>query len=151
MSDFRPVPGFPRYEVSNDGRVRRPETIDSQGRKAHGRDLKPETTREGYKRVVLTPGRHHRSVHRLVMEAFVGPSTLVINHINSDPGDNRLENLEYCTQEHNVHHSQAHGRRNQTLTPIQRAEIRASGMSAKDAAEQYGISYKYAWKLLNSI
>jgi hypothetical protein len=150
MPVFRPVPGFPLYEVSDDGRVRRPETVDRYGRKAWGRELKQETTREGYKRVLLMPGRHHKSVHRLVLEAFVGPSSLVINHINNDPGDNRLENLEYCTQLHNVHHSQTLGKRRQVLTPTQRLEIRSSGLTAKQASAKYGITYKYAWQLLRS-
>lgn len=36
-------------------------------------------------------------VHRLVMLAFVGESDLVVNHVNENPSDNRIENLEYCT------------------------------------------------------
>ena len=150
MPTFLPVLGFPNYEVSDDGRVRRPETVDRYGRKAWGRDLRQETTREGYKRVLLMPGRCHKAVHRLVLEAFVGPSQQVVNHINSDTSDNRLENLEYCTQQHNVHHSQAHGRRPQSLSPAQRAEIRSSGLRPAEVAARYSITYKYAWKLLSS-
>ena len=46
-------------------------------------------------------------VHRLVMEAFVGlrPHDMVTNHKNGDKGDNRLENLEYCTQQENIDHA----------------------------------------------
>ena len=151
VAEFRPVDGFPGYEVSSDGRVMRPETVDSQGRRAYGKELRQETNREGYKRVLLMPGRKHKTVHRLVMEAFVGPSDLVINHINSDPGDNRLENLEYCTQKYNVHHAQMFGKRPQVLTPLERDEIKRGSLSAKEVAKKYDVSYKYAWSVLNSI
>jgi len=40
------------------------------------------------------------------MLAFVGPRPdgAHINHINSNPADNRLENLEYCTPRENMDH-----------------------------------------------
>lgn len=46
------------------------------------------------------------SVHSLVMLAFVGPRPpgAHINHINSDPADNSVENLEYCTLRENIDH-----------------------------------------------
>lgn len=46
----------------------------------------------------------NRKAHRLVMETFIGKSELVVNHINGIIQDNRLENLEYCTQKENVRH-----------------------------------------------
>ena len=43
-------------------------------------------------------------VHREVMRAFKGDSSLHVNHINGDKLDNRLENLEYVTQLRNTNH-----------------------------------------------
>ena len=50
--------------------------------------------------------RRHR-VHRLVAEAFKpNPNILpIVRHLNDDPTDNRVENLEWGTQRDNVHDS----------------------------------------------
>lgn len=47
-------------------------------------------------------------VHRVVLEAFHGPSprpNMDCNHINGIKSDNRPENLEWCTRSFNVLHS----------------------------------------------
>ena len=46
--------------------------------------------------------RKYFMVHRVVAAAFLGPSKMQIDHINSDPSDNRLENLEYVTPRENI-------------------------------------------------
>lgn len=74
-----------------------------------GKQLKPETCRNGYKRVLLISmenKRCHKLVHRLVAEAFI-PNNLnlpQVNHIDGDKSNNHYLNLEWCTQqENNVH------------------------------------------------
>ena len=99
MARLMIIPGL--YEVSNiDGKVRNVKT---------GRLLKPETARHGYLRVVLCKNRKHTtfSVHRLVAQVFIpNPDNLpVVNHINEDKTDNRVENLEWSTYKHNSEHS----------------------------------------------
>ncbi len=87
------------YQVSNKGRVR-------SFYKWHGtenRILKEGSTDLNYKLVVLTKNKipQTRFVHRLVMMAFVGKSELFVDHINNNPSDNRLENLQYLTARQN--------------------------------------------------
>jgi len=49
--------------------------------------------------------RHHQLLlHRIVMEAFIGISDLSVNHKDGDKSNNKLENLEYCTDSFNELH-----------------------------------------------
>lgn len=67
--------------------------------------------RTGYMRVgVRIDGTlRNLSVHRAVALAFLGAPApdQVVNHINENRADNRLENLEWTTQKGNIHHSLA--------------------------------------------
>ena len=70
--------------------------------------LKPDTDR-GYKRVTFSNGDKAKkhSVHRLVASAFLpNPENKpCVNHIDGDPSNNELSNLEWCTYSENEIHS----------------------------------------------
>lgn len=94
---WRSTPICADFEVSNLGRVRRP----------NGLVLKTwalNTT--GYLQVQALDRRKHL-VHRLVASAFVDGfrTGLVVNHKNGDRADNRSENLEWVTRSENERHS----------------------------------------------
>lgn len=96
---MKKVVGFENwYSVTNDGYVF-----------SHHRDvwLKPSKVGAGYHRVGLyyLGKTHNRYVHRIVAEAFIGPSNgREINHKNGDKTDNRVENLEWVTRSQNNQH-----------------------------------------------
>lgn len=117
-----PVVGFEDfYSVSDEGRVRsedrRITQVNRHGeyeRVMKGRILKPSVDkRSGYALVGLSRGGVYgsRRVHQLVLEAFVGPQPtgVVTRHLNGDPGDNRLCNLQYGTQSENLNDVVRHG------------------------------------------
>jgi hypothetical protein len=109
---WKPVRGFESlYAVSDRGRVR---SMHKYGRPAKGGILAQQSNRKGYERVCLTGhGRHFTVVvHRLVLDAFVGPQPTPkheTNHKNGRKPDNRVENLEWVTPVENNAHSVANG------------------------------------------
>lgn len=112
IDKWRDVVGFEGlYLVSDQGEIksverRKTNNGGTQFVNERIRVLTPD--RDGYLKVCLSKnGRHYvKSVHRLVAEAFIpNPYNLpVINHINEDKQDNRVENLEWCTVQHNTMH-----------------------------------------------
>ena len=122
--EWRPVVGFEgSYEVSSLGRVRSLDrTISNplpsgtvRRQQVKGRILKPGVAKcGGYLYVNLSRGNknqrsHH--VHRLVMDAFVGPlpDLMQTRHLNGDPSDCRLANLAYGTPAENGLDKRRHG------------------------------------------
>ena len=87
------------YMVSNLGRV---ENINT------GYVLAPIMNRDGYLLVRLSNKGKQKNylIHRLVAIAFLpNPDNLPqINHINEVKTDNRLINLEWCTNEYNINY-----------------------------------------------
>lgn len=108
--EWRPINDFVgEYEVSNLGRVKSLDRliITSHGvrRMVRGRVLGSNVPSSRYCYVSLKGSRYNRKAftHVLVAEHFIGekPDGLVIDHINNDSRDNRVENLQYITQRHN--------------------------------------------------
>lgn len=97
------------YEVSDHGNVRsvdrEVEQRNGVKRRFSGRMLR-QSNLNGYRTVSLNrPGvNERRTVHRMVLEAFVGPRPegLEACHANHDRKDNRLENLRWDTRKANA-------------------------------------------------
>jgi flavin-dependent thymidylate synthase len=87
---WREIPGWPNYEVSSEGRVRR---LGCEPKK-------PTIGANGYNVVSLSDGTTTvYTVHTLVMRAFVGPRPdgAEARHLNSNRADARLSNLEWAS------------------------------------------------------
>jgi hypothetical protein len=103
---WRPVVGFEKiYRVSDAGRVMHQATQRILKAGGISRYRAVGLYRFAGDKMV------RREIHRLVAEAFMGPHPgMVVHHKNSDRHDNRLENLEWCTQAQNLAYSRAEGK-----------------------------------------
>ena len=127
---WKQVPGAPGYEVSVSGEVRSFRVSPA------GRVLRQSDDAYGYRMVrPCVEGKSvSKKVHRLVLEAFVGPCPpgMQCRHLNGDRADNRLENLAWGTPAQNRADQRRHGteiageaHHAATLTAAQVAEARA--------------------------
>lgn len=93
------------YEVSDEGRVASLDRTTRDGRRIRGRILSPAASKAGYLHVsfVVDGHRETRSVHRIVLESFIGPRPdgMEACHGKGGPSDNRLSNLRWGTHSEN--------------------------------------------------
>ena len=99
LSKFKPIPGFPKYCVSSDGKV-----YSYKQKKL----LKPSLSTRGYFQYHLINAKgiaKWQLAHRLVAEAFVPnddpENKKCINHKDLNRKNNDYANLEWCTYEYN--------------------------------------------------
>ncbi len=117
IEEWRPIRDVPGYEASDLGRVRSLDrTIIGPGglaQRRKGRILRPSRSR-GYEQVSLVDPDHrvlYRSVHRLVMETFVGPRPPgnEVRHRDGVRDNNQLSNLSWGTHSSNELDKVGHG------------------------------------------
>lgn len=88
------------YYISNMGEIKNITT---------GRILKQQTNDRGYKvvRVTINRKKYTFKPHREVAKAFIpNPENKPqVNHINGNKNDNRVANLEWCTNQENADHA----------------------------------------------
>ena len=103
--EWKPIKDYEGlYEVSNDGRVRRIRFINGSHDFEKIKECKQTLNTWGYMTVNLSKNgkSNTKRVHRLVANAFLGDSTLQVDHIDGNKQNNRLDNLEYVTPKENT-------------------------------------------------
>lgn len=106
MEVWRRIPGYPNYEVSSYGRVRRRDSRQLL-------TLRPY--KEGYREAALyKKGKmHFLRVHRLVALTFLGkppPGKNIVCHIDDVKHNNRLSNLKWGSRLDNAADAIRNGR-----------------------------------------
>jgi hypothetical protein len=173
---YREVVGIPGYRVGDDGSVwscRRHRPI--KGKRGGSlsylslpwKKLKPSPRRDGrlcvgIPREFQNTGATVKSVHRLVLEAFIGlaPDGCECCHNNGNASDNRLSNLRWDTKTSNSadafrHGTAIRGEKSKLckLTELSVASMRneyATGLFAqRQLSEKYGVSVMVVNRIVN--
>lgn len=97
------------YQVSNFGNIKSKQKITNGKYGFHiqrEKIIKTHIHKSGYVIVLLCKKGKQKSyrVHRLVANAFLekNKDKQYVNHINGIKNDNRVENLEWCSQKENI-------------------------------------------------
>lgn len=144
MEKWKAIPGFEGYEVSDQGNVRSYRKRNSKQLYSIPHLLKTTTDKKSGRQIVNL--RHDgktylKRISPLVMLAFVSPRPdgMEVCHNNSNPKDDRLENLRYDTHLGNL-------RDRLDLSDAQVIEMRErrakNRQQIKVIAEEFGIDYR---------
>ena len=94
VEEWRAVEGYPEYDVSNIGQVRRRTT---------GRILRPSIVSGYYKVNLYNDGRiSNKAIHQLVARAFIGEADgRCVDHRDRSKLNNNINNLRYVSNAEN--------------------------------------------------
>jgi hypothetical protein len=167
IEEWRDIIGYEGlYQVSNIGRVKTMARLHREDRPYMKKErlMNPPVNSSGYPQVCLYKGKKGviQSVHRLVATAFLErkPEDRVINHIDGNKQNNRIDNLEWCTYGHNQAHAIRTGlivlpkgedAYNARITNLQRLSIPtmyAEGITQRQIARIMGIAQQTVSKIV---
>lgn len=153
VEEWRAIPEWESYEVSNIGRIRSVDRViyekpTNKARRLKGKVMTLKFDQHGYKQVQMNHNGKRKlfKVHRAVAMAFIpNPKNKpCVNHKDNNPANNMVENLEWCTLKENAQWMLKQGRANRTeqwisrlvksLEPTRRPVI---GISLSDGTKIY--------------
>ena len=140
--EWRPIVGYEGlYEVSNTGQVRSLDMYVKSKSKSYrlhkGKVLSPGKDTDGYLKVCLSCNGKNKMffVHRLAAQAFIpNPDNLPeINHKDENPGNNSVDNLEWCDRSYN----NTYGTRQDKVRDTNIKNGYWTGLSRKESTKKY--------------
>lgn len=149
LEEWRPIPGFPKYEASTQGQIR-----SLYGKRS--KILKPGINRDGYLHVGLHLNKVQKTwmVHVLVALTFIGerPEGQCIRHLDGNPANNHPSNLCYGSLAENSNDRKHTGARGWKLNPRKVRVIRGlfnCGFTKQRLLQLFGISRVHLNRILS--
>ncbi|GGE47652.1 hypothetical protein GCM10011517_14340 [Actibacterium pelagium] len=149
---FFRIPGYENYAIDKGGRI--------YSKKKKNGFLKPWTEKNnGYQRVELRDNPERREkpfVHDLVLRTFKGNRPnfeYVARHLNDDPEDNRVENLEWGSRRQNSKDS-LQNKGQPALSDGEKSQIAKlykSGNTQTEIANKFGVSQRTISRIISGI
>jgi HNH endonuclease len=164
---FREIRGFTGYWIGSEGSLW--SFRDNSGRaKERCKPIRPAVMDSGHLKKHLTDDWGHRRncyIHRLVLEAFIGPpsrESLECRHLDGRPSNNNVVNLAWGTRRENIrdrdviHRTTARGGSypHVHLHPediVTMYDLCEDGMLVKDIAAEFQIDPSEASKILKGV
>lgn len=147
---WKDISGFEGlYQVSNFGRVK---SFYKHKTHAPGSVIQGSINTKGYQCVNLykKDNKASKRVHQLVAQAFIDnpENKPQVNHIDGVKTNNRVDNLEWCTNTENSHHAFRTG----LIKPLKGESNGRAKLTEKDviiirALHQEGVDYKILTKV----
>lgn len=158
---WKPIPGYEGlYEASSQGRIRTAEGKTTSSAWADRRVWQQRIMKQKWHkrkngkhedaRVCLWKDGKEKTylVSRLVAMSFLPMpfDKLTVNHIDGNPSNNRIDNLEWCTHQENVQHAfdtglQRNSQKPVVLTSTDGHELRFASMSEASRYLERGNGY----------
>lgn len=116
---YSQIDGFPDYYITESGRIFS-KRLRGYEKSPKLHELKPKNPGKDnkYLNIILCNdrGQYTKSIHRLVAEYFVPGyfDGAVVNHIDGNNRNNSYDNLEWVTQNENIHKSYITSQKDQT-------------------------------------
>lgn len=151
---MRPIPHFPNYFATQDGRIYSTMRVVPKF-------LKPKLNRGGYEVVVLMRNgvRHNRCVHQLILDTYKGfrPEGMEACHNDGNQRNNYVTNLRWDTHESNVldrilhgsHVGEKNGRATITEEAVRliREDYHSRMYTHAQISSKYGMTYEQVWRI----
>ena len=150
---WRDVPSFPGYQASSDGQIKRLATLGADGRRLRELVLSQSRNTGGYfvTSILAQAGRRYQAqpVHRLICEAFHGPSPAdkpFALHNDGSKDNNVPDNLRWGSPAENTADRVLHGTEilgeDHALAKLTEGDIRrirSSPLKQTELADIYGV------------
>ncbi len=135
-----PNPNLKNYRITKDGRI---WSIKSE-------IFLKQRLLNGYKTITFGTNNKSYTVHRLVAFTFIDnpENKPYINHINENKTDNRVENLEWCTQKENTN---AHGKEISHSRKVIQMDKEGNVIAIHDSVTKAGESVKLTRHAINKV
>lgn len=150
--EWKGIKGYEnKYQISNLGRVRSLDRIDSRGERRKGKILKGRRNKYGYMKVALYDKiPKEKFIHRLVAEAFIDNpcNHPIINHKDEDKSNNNVLNLEWCSCSYNVSYGTSRIRSSQNTNyeaKVKNTNYKSIGIKNREHRKK--IVYQYSDEL----